>query len=366
MKIAMISPFQLRLGRGIERFHHSLASAMARQGAQVDIWCWGAKNPFDWGTLPARVQLRRVPYVRWYEAKWASIFYRLWARENYDQILLAFGGHGEGDALRSYKGKYSIVFHYPREQVPHRYAEFGAYGLAANAHSLIAPSAFVAEGVLEAYGRNAVVIPHGVDMAQFTPNPADRERFRAELGVSPSAPVLITLAALEMRKGVHFVVRALPELVKRFPDLQYWVLGEGGDRAQIEAEIAAANMGEHVRLFGSKSGVERYLNAADVSVLLAWGEAFGLTLIESMAMSLPVVAAERPPYPEFVTPEVGVRVDEENPNAVAAVLADLLAHPERRTQLGAGGRRAVETRYNWDAVAADYLAALSRQLEKSS
>ncbi len=358
MRLAMISPFQLRLGRGVERFHWALAAALARRGVEVDIWCWNTSTPFAWGTPPPGVRLRRVPSVRYYEARWASWFYRLWLRDDYDQVLVAFAGHGEGAALRGYADKYSLVFHFPREQVPHRYAEFAAHGIAARAHALIAPSAFVAEGVQAAYGRAAVVIPHGVDPAQFKPDAADRARLRAELGITPDAPILITLAALERRKGVQFVVRSLPELVRRFPNLQYWVLGEGGDRAAIEAEIAAAGMGAHVRLFGSTSGVERYLNAADVSILLAWGEAFGLTLVESMALGLPIVAAARPPYPEIVTSEVGVLVDENDPLAVAAALAALLDDPARRAALGAAGRRAVETRYNWDAAAEAYLSAL--------
>jgi glycosyltransferase involved in cell wall biosynthesis len=357
-RIAMISPFQLRMRRGVERFNWDLAAAFARRGVQVDLWVWGYPNAVEWGSLPAGVRMRRVPYIRWYMARWASLWYRRWQRDSYDHILLAFADYGEGAALRGYPGKFSVVFHFPFDQVPHRYASFQASGLAARAFRLIAPSRYVADGVQTAFSREALVIPHGVDFARFAPDLSVRAAVRAEFGVQPDAPILITLAALELRKGMQFVIRALPMLVAQFPDVQYWVLGEGRDRAAIEAEIAALGLGRHVRLFGAQDGVERFLNAADVSVLLAWGEAFGLTLIESMACGLPVVAADRSPFTDIVQPEYGALVDPDDPAAVAAVLARLLADSTLRAAYGKAGRAAVESRYNWDRTAALFLDAL--------
>lgn len=357
-RIAMISPFQLRMRRGVERFNWDLAGALARHGVQVDLWVWGYPGAVDWGIPPAGVRLRRVPYIRWYMARWVSFWYRRWLRDSYDHILLAFADYGEGAALRGYPGSFSIVFHFPFDEVPHRYASFQSHGLATRAFRLIAPSHYVADGVQTAFSRDALVIPHGVDFQRFAPDPAVRAVVRAELGIDSDTPILITLAALEMRKGIHFVVRALPELIQRFPNLQYWVLGEGRDRAAIEAEIAAAGMGDHVRLFGAQDRVERFLNAADVSVLLAWGEAFGLMLIESMAVGLPVIAADHSPFTDIVQPEYGVLVDPENPSAVAAALANLLENPARRAECGKAGRAAVESRYNWDRTAKLFLDAL--------
>jgi glycosyltransferase involved in cell wall biosynthesis len=358
VRIAMISPFQLRMRRGVERFHWDLAAALARRRVQVDLWVWGSPTPVDWGSPPDHVRLRRVPYIRWYMARWAGLWYRRWLRDGYDHILLAFADHGEGGALRGYSGRFSIFFHFPFEQVPHRYASFLASGLSERAHRLIAPSQYVADGVQSALRRDALVIPHGVDLRRFAPDPAARAAVRAELGVSPSAPILITLAALELRKGIHFVVRALPALLAQFPDVQYWVFGEGRDRAAIEAEIAAVGMGEHVRLFGVRDRVERFLNAADVSLLLAWGEAFGLTLIESMACGLPVVAANHSPFTDIIQPDYGALVDPEDAAALSALLANWLRDPARRAALGAAGRAAAEARYHWDRAAALFLDAM--------
>lgn len=357
-RIAMISPFQLRMRRGVERFNWDLAAALARRGVQVDLWVWGSPKPVNWGSPPDGVRLRRVPYIRWYMARWASFWYRRWQGASYDHILLAFADYGEGAALRGYPGLFSIVFHFPFDEVPHRYASFQSHGLATRAFRLIAPSQYVADGVQTAFSRDALVIPHGVDFQRFVPDLAARAAVRTEYGVSADAPILITLAALELRKGIHFVIRALPGLVQRFPNLQYWVLGEGRDRAAIEAEIAALDLGRHVRLFGAHDGVERFLNAADVSVLLSWGEAFGLTLIESMACGLPVVAADHSPFTEIIRPEYGALVDPEASDKVAAALANLLENPARRAEYGKAGRAAVESRYNWDRTAELFLDAL--------
>jgi glycosyltransferase involved in cell wall biosynthesis len=360
MRVALISPFQLRLGRGIERFHWALGTALARRGVEVEIWCWDVPHPFDWGALPDGVRLRRVPNVRYFMARWAALWYRRWLRAGYDQVVIAFAGYGEGAALRSYAGASTLVLHYPREHVLHRYAEFVSMGVAARAQTVIAPSAFVAESAAGLFAHDPIVIPNGVDPAAFTPDPAVRASVRAEYGIAPDAPVFITLAALEMRKGVSFAVRAMPEVLRAFPNAQYWVLGEGKDRAALEGEIAAHDLGAHVRLFGVRPDVTRYLNAADVSVLLASGEAFGITLVESMAMHLPIIAANRAPFPEIVTPDVGILVDENDPRAVAAALIALASDPARRAALGARGRAAAESRYRWDTIAGMYLAAWGR------
>lgn len=354
----MISPFQLRMRRGIERFHWDLAAALSRRGVQVDLWVWDHPRPVEWGNLPKGVRLRRVPYIRWYMAQWASLWYRRWLRDSYDHVLLAFADYGEGKALRRYTGSFSIFLHFPFDQVPHRYASLQSHRLAERALHLIAPSQYVADGVQTAFSRSALIIPHGVDFTRFAPDPDERAAVRSEYGINADTPILITLAALELRKGIHFVIRALPALVLQFPDLQYWVLGEGRDRAAIEAEIAAAGMSDHVCLLGAQDRVERFLNAADVSILLAWGEAFGLTLIESMACSLPVVAAKRSPFTDIIQPDCGILVDPEDPGDIAATLARLLSDSSLCAAYGAAGRAAVKARYNWDRTAALFLNAL--------
>jgi phosphatidylinositol alpha-1,6-mannosyltransferase len=83
-------------------------------------------------------------------------------------------------------------------------------------------------------------------------------------------------------------------------------------------------------------------------------EGFGISLVEAGACGVPVVAGRTGGIPETVREgETGLLVDAERPDEVCAALSRLLDDRTLRGRLGAGGRRAVETYYNWDRVAGD-------------
>jgi len=117
-------------------------------------------------------------------------------------------------------------------------------------------------------------------------------------------------------------------------------------------------VGETVRFLGAVPDTElpALYNAADLYVgasrrveLLA--EGFGISLVEASACGLAVVGGRSGGVPDAVRDgETGVLVDPDDPAAVAAGINELLANPERRRQLGAAGREAVESFYNWDRV----------------
>lgn len=357
MRIAIISPFQLRLKRGIERANWSLATEFARQGVAVDLFVWGDLKPVSWGEVPERVRLRKVPYFRYYMARWAAPFYLWWlVRNHYDWAITAFAGYGEAMALQCIKNiNICMIIHYPYQQVPHRYEEFKTSGLARRAKLLIGVSQFIARGAETYFGKPCHVIPNGVDPDMFKPLEAVRVAMRQKLAIPAAAPVIITVAALEERKGVQHVIRAVAALKPIIPDLQYWVLGEGPYRSELERLIGELRVSDHVRLVGSVDNVVPYLAMADIGCLLSYGEAFGITLIEYMAMGLPCIASQHPPFDEIVQPEYGMLLDEQQHDRLAEVLHDLLSNSAKRQAMGKIGRQRAIEMYSWRAVAQQYL-----------
>ncbi len=361
MKIAVISPFQFRAARGIERFVWSLAEAFSAQKVEVSLFTWQWPNPVNWGALPTGVRVLQVPYSRYYRERIAPFFYLAWlAKGQYDWIMPFFGTYGEATTLRFLprRTRTCIVFHFPREQVPHQYTAFERYQIARRADRLVAVSQYVADGVVAQFERPCAVIGNGVNADLFHASPAVRRAMRQELGLAPDAPMLVTLAALEERKGVQWVIRALPYLLPTFPGLRYWVFGEGDYRVNLEDEIRRLELTEHVHLAGNTDDVPRYLNAADIGCLLSYGEAFPLTLIEYMAMELPVLTSLHPPFDRLVKPEWGCTVNEQDPEAVAAQLRNLLLDSQRRQRLGQAGRQQVMAHHTWSQVASEYLRLL--------
>jgi glycosyltransferase involved in cell wall biosynthesis len=364
MRLAILHPFQFSLARGIERFTWALSESLTSREVTVDLLTWRSRKPVNWGAVPARMRIRQVPSIRYFRHWTAVPYYVNWLRsERYDWVMLFFAGYGEAEAMYALRRlrhqRYCVVFHYPREQVPHRYAEFERLGLARHADQLIAVSECVARGVEAQFGRSCAVVVNGVDPDAFRPSPEARRAVRQRLGLDQNAPVLISLVALEERKGVQWVIRALPRLLPEFPDLQYWVLGEGGYRTVLEQEIRSLDLEQHVRLLGVSDEVPSYLAAADIGFLLSYGEACPIALIEYMAIGLPIVTSCHPPFEEFVRSEWGERVQETDTATVAMSIRQLLRHPRRRCAMGRAGRQHVLQQHTWERVADSYLRLLS-------
>lgn len=362
MKIAIISPFQFSAARGIERFVWSLSEAFSTQNVEVSLFTWRYPNPVSWGPPPTGIRVYQVPYTRYFRAKIAPFFYLTWlAKDRYDWVMAFFGTYGEVDTLRwlPRRTRTCIVLHFPREQVAHQYAALERFRTARRADRLVAVSQYVADGVEAQFGRPCTVIGNGVNADLFRASPTMRHDMRQKLQLAPDAPMLVTLAALEERKGIQWVIRALPHLLPEFPTLRYWVLGEGAYRSHLENEIRSLGLTDTVHLAGNTTAVANYLSAADVGCLLSYGEAFGLTLVEYMAMELPVLTSAHPPFDTLVQADWGYMVNEQDTQAVAAQLRALLLNPLGRQRMGQAGRQQVLTHHTWSQVAGEYLRLLA-------
>jgi glycosyltransferase involved in cell wall biosynthesis len=349
-----------RYTRGIERFTWELSAALARNGVEIDILTWDEHNPLNWGEVPPNVAVKKVPRFRYFMALAAAPYYAAWMiRRRYDWTLFFFAGYGEGYAVRILRWfhsfRYCLVFHFPVELVPHRFDEFARHKLQERATLLIGVSALVANGAGARFGRECVVIPNGVDPARFARSLSTRDTVREQLGISKHAPVLITLAALEERKGIQWVIRAVARLQRHFPEITYLVVGSGPHRAALQDESLRLGLQKHIKFLGARTNVVELLDASDIGCLLSRGEAFGIALLEFMAMELPVVTSSRPPFSEFVQPQWGRLVDEEDSGQVVEVLASLLRDPAQRSSMGKAGREYVLHAYTWDCIAQQYL-----------
>ncbi len=361
MRLAILHPFLLRLARGSERCAWSLADALARKHVEVDVLTWNHPRTVDWGLPRPGVRILKMPYLRYFEAQWARLYYLYHLyRGAYDWTMVFFAGYGEAQALRVLRTlhpqKYCIVFQVPADLAPLRFEELRRLDIARRADRLIAVSKIVGDEVERQFGRRCEVIANGVDADHFAPSAENRSRVRAQMGVTGTAPILISLAALEENKGVQWVIRALPALLSGFPDLQYWVLGEGAHRRTLEEEVRTLGLERQVRLLGNSDQVASFLAAADIGCLLSRREAFPLAVLEYMSTELPVVCSARPPFDTVVNPENGVLVDETNTSAVAEGLAKVLSDPTRRHRMGQNGRQSVLNGYTWDAIADRYLS----------
>ena len=360
LRVAFIHPFLFRYARGIERFILNLGNALARSGVDVNLVTWKWHPSLDIDEIDPRLHIHTLPTSRYFAAQAIVPFYvRHLLQHKYDFVWIAFAGYGEAEALMlARRQPFGIVFHYPLAQVPHRYREFKRYGLIRRAAQIVSVSQYVADGVREFFCRESTVIHHGVDAERFKPNGEVRRAKRKELSVSDDAPLMITAAALEERKGIQWVLRALPKILERFPETIYLVLGGGDYRHVLEQLAAGLGIQSHVRFLGEQEEVTPFYQAADISLILSRGEASSLSALESLACEVPVIAARRPPFDELISHEYGMLVDEGDADAVAHAIAGLLADTEQRAAMGQRGRACVMEEFTWERAAEEYIRVM--------
>jgi glycosyltransferase involved in cell wall biosynthesis len=193
------------------------------------------------------------------------------------------------------------------------------------------------------------IIRNGIDTRIYEPDPAARERVRAELGAAPNDVVLAVLARVTEDKGQVETIDALARLAPRYPAVRLWIVGEGTLRPALERQAAERGIADRVRFPGFRSDIPAILQAVDIVVQASHREGLGNTLLEAMAARRPIVASAVGGILDVVVPgQTGELVPPYDAEALAAALEPLLAHPALREQYGAAGRVRVEEQFRLD------------------
>lgn len=205
------------------------------------------------------------------------------------------------------------------------------------------------------------VIPYGVDVQAFSPDPARRILWRERLGIPAEAPLLLGVGRMATKKGFQVLMEILPALLGEHPDLRVVLAGGGGLLPRFQE--AARDWSGRVFFPGPvlRDTLPDLYRAADGFVLPAVhdgkGNVDGLpnVILEAMASGLPVVASGISGIPLAVEDgETGLLTPEGDPAALLGALRRLLAGPAAARAMGERGRRKTESELTWDAVAARY------------
>ncbi len=186
---------------------------------------------------------------------------------------------------------------------------------------------------------------------------------RTNVAESNPAPAVLTvgrLAASERYKGHDVMLDAWPAVLREIPEARYIIVGDGDDRARLQARAMENGLASSVTFKGSVSGAELQscYDECRVFALPARtelderaprGEGFGIVFLEAMAHGKPVVGPNVGAPTEFIHDgEHGLLMDPVNPKKLAEALVELLAHPERARQMGDAGRRWVQEQYSYE------------------
>ncbi|MBI4227370.1 MAG: glycosyltransferase, partial [Candidatus Omnitrophica bacterium] len=209
----------------------------------------------------------------------------------------------------------------------------------------------------ERYGAPAGAIRVVLNGIAWNPPPppaldAAAQAFRRHWGVSDRGPVIGTVARLVSAKEFPVLLEAFHQLRGTVPSAQLVIVGDGPDKPAIIRRAYALGEQDHVVITGAVSMTAIPLAVMDLFVLSSSNEAFGLAVVEAMAMGRPVVASRVGGIPDVVDDGVtGVLVPPRDPGALARALQRLVDDPEAARAMGRAGRARYERQFTMERVA---------------
>ncbi|MBA2313778.1 MAG: glycosyltransferase [Chloroflexi bacterium] len=201
---------------------------------------------------------------------------------------------------------------------------------------------------IHAEGRATVpveLIYNGVDLDRY-----DHQEpcctLRDEYGMEPGAVLVGVVARLEPEKGHPTLLEAWPLVLRQVPNAHLVIVGEGSRREALEAQARELRIAHRVVFTGRRDDVPAVTAALDCAVLPSYREAQGLTILEAMALSRPVVASNVGGIPEMIEDGVtGLLVSPHDAAALGAAIGRVLLDHPLADMIGRAGHDMVHDRF---------------------
>jgi phosphatidyl-myo-inositol dimannoside synthase len=178
-------------------------------------------------------------------------------------------------------------------------------------------------------------------------------------------PLLLSVSSLVRGnefKGIDTIIRALPKILRKVPDLQYMVVGEGEIRPSLESLAVEIGVAENVNFLGEipDSELAELYRLCDVFALpsrgqarlgVVGGEGFGRVYVEAALAGKPVIGSLSGGAAEAVLHgETGLLVNPDSTDEVAEAVLAVLGDPFRAARMGSAGRNWALDRFSEEAL----------------
>lgn len=207
----------------------------------------------------------------------------------------------------------------------------------------------------------------GMELDWFLNSQADGAAIRREFGIPQDAPVVGKIARLFPLKGHDQLMDAAPEIVRRVPDVRFFLVGDGILYDHLRERARQAGILENFVFAGliKRERIPEMLAAMDVVVHTSLREGLARVLPQALAMGKPCVSFDIDGAPEVVIDgETGYLVKAYDYQTLADRISTLLADPELRERMGAQGRRHVDPAWRAETMVAGTAAVYHLLTEK--
>lgn len=194
------------------------------------------------------------------------------------------------------------------------------------------------------------VLYNGIDAEAWAPNCAP-ESLRTEFSIPLEAPVIGYVGRLMPEKDLKTWLRAAGIVAKQFPTARFVLVGEGRDESTLqELTTLAGSLGiaDQVIFPGYRRSLQSVYASFDLFVLSSLREGLPNSILEAMALGLPVVTTDVAGAKELVVHgETGFVVPQEEPESMAQAMLQVLSNKETHRSMGQAGRLRIEQEFSF-------------------
>lgn len=196
-----------------------------------------------------------------------------------------------------------------------------------------------------------IKIHNGIEIEEYNPDLEElrnkKLEIRKELGLKTDAPVIGAIGRLVWQKGFEYLIRAVPEVLRKNSDARFLIVGDGPLKNSLVAESERLNVADRIVFAGFRSDVKEILASIDVLVMPSLLEGLPMVLLEAMAMAKPIVATLIDGITEVLEDgKTGLLAPAKNSHALADVMTDILKDEKKACLLGKNARKMAEEKFS--------------------
>lgn len=208
-----------------------------------------------------------------------------------------------------------------------------------------------------------ITLYNGIDLHKFSAENQSKSDKAKLFGLPTDGIVITTVAVLREPKGIQYMLRALPMIITKVPNVYYAVVGDGPYRQHLEELSVSLGVSKHVLFMSYRSNIPEILAASDLFVLPTLVEALPTVLFEAMAAGVPIIVSEVGGVPEIIEHDVnGVLLPPAEPALLIEACLRLLLDKDLCNRLSAAAKATVANRFDVRRQAGNLLALYNQMV----
>lgn len=293
------------------------------------------------------------PYPKSYKDRWKYYekIIRFLKRERYDIVHIHASGLKWGMSYCAWRAGCRAVYTFHNVFRSHWYSyplhwwlRWSAKHIFHCTFQTISDSVFNNEK--DYYHNDTIKVYNWYGSNRFFPAPEqEKAKMRKELNIPQHCPVIISVGGCSPVKRHTDIIKAMPELLKTFPELIYLHLGEGISSAEEKELAKKLKVDEHIRFCGNQRNVRKFLISSDIYVMPSRFEGIPITTIEAMACSIPAILYNVPGLRDFNSQSECAELIAEDHHLLAKTIIALYNNKDRQQMLTRNAKEFVRNQF---------------------